>query len=133
MQLENNFSLKEFRCKDGTDVPDELMDNVKKLAKNLQVLRDHIQKPITIISGYRTPEYNKKCGGVKRSQHLLAKAADIVVSGMTSLEVRDTIIQLIKDGEMDSGGVGIYPTFTHYDVRGRNSRWGSYKKVGGGL
>lgn len=128
MQLENNFSLKEFRCKDGTDVPDDLMDNVKKLAKNLQVLRDHIQKPITIISGYRTPEYNKKCGGVKRSQHLLAKAADIVVSGMTSLEVRDTIIQLIKDGEMDPGGVGIYPTFTHYDVRGRNSRWGSYKK-----
>ena len=128
MQLENNFSLKEFRCKDGTDVPDDLIDNVKKLAKNLQVLRDHIQKPITIISGYRTPEYNKKCGGVKRSQHLLAKAADIVVSGMTSLEVRDTIIQLIKDGEMDPGGVGIYPTFTHYDVRGRNSRWGSYKK-----
>ena len=128
MQLENNFSLKEFRCKEGTDVPDDLMDNVKKLAKNLQVLRDHIQKPITIISGYRTPEYNKKCGGVKRSQHLLAKAADIVVSGMTSLEVRDTIIQLIKDGEMDPGGVGIYPTFTHYDVRGRNSRWGSYKK-----
>lgn len=128
MQLENNFSLKEFRCKDGTDVPDDLMDNVKKLAKNLQVLRDHIQKPITIISGYRTPEYNKKCGGVKRSQHLLAKAADIVVSGMTSLEVRDTIIQLIKDGEMDPGGVGIYPTFTHYDVRGRNSRWGSYKR-----
>lgn len=128
MQLENNFSLKEFRCKDGTDVPEDLMDNVKKLAKNLQVLRDHIQKPITIISGYRTPEYNKKCGGVKRSQHLLAKAADIVVSGMTSLEVRDTIIQLIKDGEMDPGGVGIYPTFTHYDVRGRNSRWGSYKR-----
>lgn len=128
MQLENNFHLREFRCKDGTDVPDDLMDNVKKLAKNLQVLRDHIQKPITIISGYRTPEYNKKCGGVKRSQHLFAKAADIVVSGMTSLEVRDTIIQLIKDGEMDPGGVGIYPTFTHYDVRGRNSRWGSYKK-----
>jgi len=128
MQLENNFYLREFRCKDGTDVPDELMDNVKKLAKNLQVLRDHIQKPITIISGYRTPEYNKKCGGVKRSQHLLAKAADIVVSGMTSLEVRDTIIQLIKDGKMDSGGVGIYPTFTHYDVRGRNSRWGSYSR-----
>ena len=128
MQLENNFSLKEFRCKDGTDVPEDLMGNVKKLAKNLQVLRDHIEKPITIISGYRTPEYNKRCGGVKRSQHLLAKAADIVVSGMTSLEVRNTIIQLIKDGQMDSGGVGIYPTFTHYDVRGRNNRWGSYKR-----
>ena len=54
------------------------MENVEKLAKNLQVLRDYIQKPITIISGYRTPEYNKKCGGVKRSQHLLAKAATLL-------------------------------------------------------
>ena len=128
MKLQQNFSLHEFRCKDGTDVPEDLMENVEKLAKNLQVLRDHIQKPITIISGYRTPEYNKKCGGVKRSQHLLAKAADIIVKDMTSLEVRDTIIQLIKEGKMDPGGVGIYPTFTHYDVRGRNARWGSYKK-----
>jgi uncharacterized protein YcbK (DUF882 family) len=128
MQLEKNFKLQEFRCKDGTDVPEELMENVEKLAKNLQVLRDHIQKPITIISGYRTPEYNKKCGGVKRSQHLLAKAADIIVKDMTSLEVRDIVIQLIKEGKMDPGGVGIYPTFVHYDVRGRNARWGSYKK-----
>ena len=128
MKLQENFSLHEFKCKDGTDVPEELMENVEKLAKNLQVLRDYIQKPITIISGYRTPEYNKKCGGVKRSQHLLAKAADIIVKDMTSLEVRDTIIQLIKEGKMDPGGVGIYPTFTHYDVRGRNARWGSYKK-----
>lgn len=128
MKLEENFSLHEFRCKDGTDVPEDLIENVKKLAKNLQILRNHIQRPITIMSGYRTPDYNKKCGGAKRSQHLLATAADIIVSGMTSLEVRDIVIKLIKDGEMDSGGVGIYPTFVHYDVRGRNARWGSYKK-----
>ena len=128
MQLEKNFKLQEFMCRDGTSVPEDMMANVEKLAKNLQVLRDYIEKPITIISGYRTPEYNKKCGGVKKSQHLLAKAADIIVSGMTSLEVRDTIIKLIKQGKMDPGGVGLYPTFTHYDIRGFNARWGSYKK-----
>lgn len=128
MKLEKNFSLHEFRCKDGTDVPEEFMCHVQQLCMNLQVLRDHIGKPITIISGYRSPEYNKKIKGAKRSQHLLAKAADIVVSGMTSLEVRDIIIQLIKEEKMDPGGVGIYPTFVHYDVRGRNARWGSYKK-----
>tara|TARA_Y100000114_G_C11763900_1_gene331891 strand:- start:14649 stop:15035 length:387 start_codon:yes stop_codon:yes gene_type:complete len=128
MKLEKNFSLHEFRCKDGTDVPEEFMCNVQQLCMNLQVLRDHINKPITIISGYRSPEYNKKIKGAKRSQHLLAKAADIVVAGMTSLEVRDIIIQLIKEEKMDPGGVGIYPTFVHYDVRGRNARWGSYKK-----
>ena len=97
MKLEKNFSLHEFRCKDGTDVPEEFMCHVQQLCMNLQVLRDHIGKPITIISGYRSPEYNKKIKGAKRSQHLLAKAADIVVPGMTSLEVRDIIIQLIKE------------------------------------
>ena len=128
MKLEKNFSLHEFRCRDGTDVPDEFMDNVRELCVNLQILRDHIDKPITIISGYRSPEYNTKIKGAKRSQHMSARAADIIVPGMTSLEVRDIIIQLIKEGKMVKGGVGIYPTFVHYDVRGYNARWGSYEK-----
>lgn len=128
MKLEKNFSLHEFRCRDGTDVPDEFMDNVRELCVNLQILRDHIDKPITIISGYRSPEYNTKIKGAKRSQHMSARAADIIVPGMTSLEVRDIIIQLIKEGKMVKGGVGIYPTFVHYDVRGYNARWGSYER-----
>ena len=122
-KLTENFSLSEFRCKDGTDVPEELMENVKLLAKNLQVLRDHIGMPIRITSGYRSPEYNKKIGGAKRSQHMTAKAADIKVSGMTPSEVKAAIVELIKSGKMHSGGIGLYTTFTHYDVRGRNARW----------
>ena len=42
MKLEENFSLSEFKCRDGSNVPDELMDNVCLLAKNLQVLREHV-------------------------------------------------------------------------------------------
>tara|TARA_B100000073_G_scaffold342894_1_gene346752 strand:- start:7027 stop:7413 length:387 start_codon:yes stop_codon:yes gene_type:complete len=128
MKLEKNFSLYEFKCRDGTDVPEDLMENVSRLAKNLQILRDHIQKPITIISGYRSLEYNTKIKGAKRSQHMVAKAADIIVPGMTSLEVRDIILELIREGKMEKGGVGIYPTFVHYDVRGYNARWGSYNR-----
>ena len=85
MKLENNFSLSEFRCRDGSDVPEELMDNVRLLAENLQVLRDYIGRPVKIISGYRSPDYNKKIGGAKRSQHMLAKAADIKIEGMERL------------------------------------------------
>lgn len=127
MKLSDNFSLSEFRCKDGSDVPAEHMDSVRELAENLQVFRDAIGKPVRVISGYRSPEYNKKVGGVKRSQHVLAKAADIQVAGVSPLEVRDLIISLIKQGKMKAGGVGIYSSFVHYDIRGRNARWGSYK------
>lgn len=128
MKITKNFNLQEFDCRDGSQVPQEYMHNVTKLCENLQVLREHINKPIIVISGYRSPEYNTKIKGAKKSQHMLAKAADIVVPGMTSLEVRNIILELIKEGKMCKGGVGIYPTFTHYDVRGYNARWGSYKK-----
>ena len=123
MKLEENFALSEFRCRDGSDVPEELMDNVRLLAKNLQVLRDHIGKPIRIISGYRSPKYNRKIGGARKSQHMVAKAADIKISGMTPAEVKEVIVQLIKEGKMHVGGIGLYTTFTHYDVRGWNARW----------
>ena len=123
MKLADKFSLWEFDCRDGTPIPDEYMENVKKLAENLQVIRNKINQPMIIISGYRSPAYNKKIDGAKRSQHMLAKAADIVVSGMDTRELREIIIDLIKKGEIHPGGVGLYSTFVHYDIRGTNARW----------
>ena len=122
-RLTDNFSLSEFKCKDGSDVPEELMENIQLLAENLQVLREELARPIRVISGYRTPSYNKRIKGAQRSQHMLAKAADIKVPGMTPAEVKVVIVNLIKEKKMASGGVGLYTTFTHYDVRGRNARW----------
>ena len=123
MKITNNFSLREFRCKDGTDVPDDLRDNLQGLCENLERLRDKIGRPVHIVSGYRTETYNQRVGGVKRSQHLKAKAADLRVSGMTTRELHAEIIKLIRAGEMDAGGVGLYLSFVHYDTRGRNARW----------
>ena len=123
MKLTDNFDSFEFNCKDGTIVPNELYSNMVELAKNLQVLRDELGKPVRINSAYRTPKYNKKVGGASRSQHLLCKAADIVVAGVTPTEVAETIERLIKEKKMMQGGIGIYNTFTHYDIRGVKARW----------
>ena len=123
MKITKNFNVSEFKCKDGTHVPEDLMDNVRLLCENLQVLRDELGRPIRIISGYRSPKYNRRIGGARRSQHMTAKAADIRVRGMSPQEVREVILRLIKEGRMMSGGVGLYTSFTHYDVRGRNARW----------
>ena len=122
-QLTTNFKLSEFACKDGTPVPSNLMSNVQALATNLQVLRDAIKKPIKINSSYRTPTHNKSVGGASNSQHLYAKAADIVVKGMAPALVRKKIESLISSKKMSQGGIGRYNTFVHYDIRGTKARW----------
>ena len=128
MKVAENFELKEFDCHDGTPVPKEYEPNVIRLAANLQVLRDYVGKPIHINSSYRTAAYNKKVGGASKSQHLTASAADITIAGLMPKEVHAIILQLIKDGRMKQGGVGLYDTFVHYDIRGTEARWDLRKK-----
>jgi uncharacterized protein YcbK (DUF882 family) len=122
-QLTENFNINEFECHDGTGVPWNLVENVQKLADNLQALRSSLGKPVHIISGYRNPTYNKRIGGAKRSYHMKAMAGDIRVNGMTPKAVKAAIELLIAEGKMEQGGVGIYKTFVHYDNRGRKARW----------
>jgi uncharacterized protein YcbK (DUF882 family) len=123
MQLTENFELIEFVCKDGSPVPDEYMHNVKLLAENLQVLRDELGEPIRINSAYRSPNYNKRIGGKPASKHLIAQAADITVKGKTPKQLALIIERLISQRKMKQGGLGVYPGFVHYDVRGTKARW----------
>lgn len=123
MKLTKNFFREEFDCRDGTIVPDNLLPNVQELADNLQVLRDDIGEPIHVNSGYRTPAYNKKIGGAPDSQHKKAKAGDITAKSFTPKQLASRIEKLIKAGRMKQGGIGVYPGFVHYDVRGTKARW----------
>ena len=127
MTLTTNFNLHEFE-RGNNKVPPHLIENIRRLAVNLQVLRDYLGKPIKIHSGFRLPENNT---GVKKSQHLVGKAADIKVLGMTPTEVHKVVLKLIREGSMDQGGVGLYKNsskrrsgFVHYDIRGTAARWG---------
>ena len=122
MKLTNNFSKSEFDSKDGATMPDEVLDNVKKLAGYLQILRDHLGKSIKINSGYRSPSHNKKMGKPK-SIHLLGLAADIVVSGMSPKEVFKEVEKLQQEGKLPEGGLSAYATFLHIDFRGKKARW----------
>lgn len=126
-QLTKNFTIEEFDCHDGTFVPSSLFGNVNALTFNLQILREHINRPIHILSGYRTPDYNHKVGGATHSQHLLAKAADIQVNGLSPYSLHQIIEELIHDDFMKQGGLGLYNTFVHYDIRGFKARW-DYRK-----
>lgn len=123
-QLTKNFNIKEFFCKDGTLVPDKYIGNVKQLAEQLQIIRDAIgDYPIYINSAYRHEAYNKKIGGSPKSQHLEAKAADIRSEKISVKNLHSIILRLIKDGKIHNGGVGLYDTFVHYDLRKSPARW----------
>lgn len=122
-RLTKNFTLDEFDSSDGAIMPSDVAKNVKELAENLQVLRDYVKQAIKINSGYRSPAWNKAVGGVSDSQHLKGKASDIVISGMSPGEVARTIETLIASGKMKQGGLGVYPNFVHYDIRGTKARW----------
>lgn len=123
MQLTPNFKLSEFASKCGRPTPESVMPNLRMLAQNLQVLRTEIGRPIRINSGYRSPEHNRRIGGAAESQHVLGRAADITVDGMTPTQVFRKIEELIAVGRMREGGLGLYPTWVHYDVRGTRARW----------
>lgn len=114
-----NFKVKEFSCHDGSDVVKIDSDLVIKL----QALRDIIEKPIVINSGYRTPEYNKKIGGASRSQHIYGKAADIAISGINPKEIAKQAETL---GFM---GIGLYDWGCHVDTRKTKSFWETDKQI----
>ncbi|GIZ16626.1 YcbK family protein [Capnocytophaga catalasegens] len=124
MQLTRNFTKVEFDSKYGATMPADVLKNIQELAKNLQVLRDFLGKKITINSGYRRPKYNATIKNASpKSQHILGKAADIVVQGLKPEDVAQTIEKLIAQGKLKQGGIGVYDTFVHCDIRGTKARW----------
>ena len=84
-----NFSISEL-CKSDkakqyniTNMPNiEQLDNMLNLIVYcLQPVRNMLNKPMIISSGFRCPQLNKLVGGVANSQHLSGQAADFIVPG----------------------------------------------------
>lgn len=106
--ISDNFKVKEFRCKDGSD---KILIDVDFATSKLQAIRDHFGTPVTINSGYRTESYNAKVGGAKSSYHMKGQAFDIVVEGHTPSEVARYAQSLSIPGIIQ------YNTFVHVDSR----------------
>ena len=112
-----NFDFREFYCPTVVGLSPVVRANVAILAKELQVFRDLVGRPVQVSSGWRSPAHNERVGGVKNSQHLTGKAVDFRVSKMTGPEIYHAIEALIKAGKMREGGLGCYDTWCHYDIR----------------
>ena len=108
MKLSKNFSLKEMLVTSTgvANVPtDKEIDNMKTLAvKILQPVREYMNRPIIVTSGYRSYEVNKRVGGSKTSQHCKGEAADLTAGTRTLNKImyefiRDNLVydQLINE------------------------------------
>ena len=114
-QITPHFKVREFRCYDGSDtifVSQELVEVLEKI-------RVHFGKAVNINSGYRTETHNKKNGGAAYSQHKYGLAADISIRGVSPSRVAAYAETLLPG----TGGIGIYSSFTHIDVRKVKARW----------
>lgn len=114
-KLSAHFKVSEFACNDGSDA----ILVAPRLVLVLECIRCYFGAAVRITSGYRTPQWNEEQDGAATSQHCYGTAADIVVTGQTPAKVAAFARQLMPDW----GGVGIYSTFTHIDVRETRADW----------
>jgi uncharacterized protein YcbK (DUF882 family) len=114
--LHRNFSRSEFKCKCGVCRCDTVDS---KLLEILIDVRERFERSVKINSAHRCVSYNKRVGGTTKSQHLLGKAADIVVSGHSPR----AIYMYLDSKYPDSLGLGDYEGFTHVDSRDGKARW----------
>lgn len=115
LKLAPNFTLKEFACKDGSDVVFVWVG----MPDMLQQARYHFKARVILNSFYRTPAYNKKIGGSTYSRHLFGMAADVVVEGVPPLEVARYFDKFLGD----KGCVGLYKNYVHVDGREKKYRY----------
>jgi hypothetical protein len=148
-----HFRLKQFLCKQAAGSRRYVVLN-ERLLVTLEYVLERVRAAgyrattFHVMSGYRTPAYNKAIGNVKFSQHQLGSAADIFIDengdgrmddlngdGRSDIRDADVLYRIIDaassrpEGQGLIGGIGKYPPtsahgpFVHVDVRPGHARW----------
>lgn len=154
--LAPHFRLEQFLCKQESGWPKYVVLRERLILKLEAILeelnrRGYHAETLAVLSGYRTPHYNRLIGNVRYSRHVYGGAADIYVDEDPVDEMMD---DLNRDGRIDYrdaailydivdelygrawyapfvGGLGRYRRtsnhgpFVHVDVRGFRARWGT--------
>jgi hypothetical protein len=103
----------------NTDPPRGLWPSLLAVVKVADEARHRLGKPLRITSAFRNVAYNKAIQGAAGSWHTQGCALDLSGSPAT---VHRILTEMRREGFF-RGGIGRYKTFTHVDVRGRNTDW----------
>ena len=154
-RLAPHFTLRQFLCKQAGGWPKYVVLNERLLLKLEVILAalneaGHATETLAVLSGYRTPYYNRAIGNVRYSRHVWGDAADIYIdvdgdgymddlNRDGSIDYHDAhLIYEVVDGLHGKpwyvpfvGGLGRYKRtsshgpFVHVDTRGFRARWGT--------
>ena len=154
--VSEHFKLADFLTKDQYDVWPKYLVLEPRLLDKLELVIQELQKEghtvshVQVMSGFRTPRYNKSGGNTggraNLSRHMYGDASDVFVDN----DRNGTMDDLNRDGRVDAadakvianaaervesrypalvGGIGVYKAccghgpFTHIDTRGYRARW----------
>jgi uncharacterized protein YcbK (DUF882 family) len=154
--VSTHFTLGQFLTKDQRDVwpkmlllDERLVDKLELIIVELR-LAGHKADGLSVLSGFRTPQYNargKNSGRATDSRHQYGDAADVFVdadgngrmddlNGDKRVDTKDALafVRIVEKVEKKYpslvGGVGLYRAvpghgpFVHVDARGERIRWG---------
>jgi uncharacterized protein YcbK (DUF882 family) len=109
-----NWFLRDWRRNEETNMDPRLYDAVWETYRSAGT-----DDRIVVLCGYRSPQTNamlrrRSRGVAQHSQHMLGKAMDTTMPGMSMEKIREYAMRL------QMGGVGYYPSsnFVHIDVGG---------------
>jgi hypothetical protein len=156
-RVSEHFRLRDFLTHDQRAVwpkylvlREELVDKLELVIAELE-REGHPVKHMTVMSGFRTPQYNatggNTAGRAELSRHMYGDASDVFVdnnadgrmddlNGDGRIDFRDAQVILRAEERVEAahhdliGGGGVYKAtsshgpFAHIDVRGHRSRWG---------
>ncbi len=160
LHVSEHFRLRDFLTHDQTNVWPKYLVLREDLVDKLELVIEELQrsgvpvKHMTVMSGFRTPQYNANggdpSGRVEMSRHMYGDASDVFVDNNADgkmddlnhdgrVDYRDAQVVLAAAERVERahpelvGGGGVYKgtrthgPFAHIDVRGTRSRWGLTK------
>lgn len=154
MAVSPNFRLGQFVCKQSSGWPKyvvlrpQLLQKLETVLEALAAAKPQVSG-LTVMSGYRTPAYNKAIGNGAYSRHVWGGAADVFVDdngdgvmddlngdGEVSRADSEWLARFVDSLERKGrfseeliGGIGTYGStashgpFVHVDARGYQARW----------
>jgi uncharacterized protein YcbK (DUF882 family) len=128
-RLSEHFTVEEFDCRDGSKVAERDYKSLEYLCRQyLEPLRRKYGS-VRINSGFRTKAYNAKIGGASKSYHIYTdhdgndQAADVHCQQGSPRDWHRTLNAIRTAKRNGRGGLGLYDSFVHVDLRDYKSDW----------